>query len=398
MLRAVVDTQLCRMIEWLIAMGTGIAPACTPCLRWSREWIHCNPVMRARTIVLEIVLAALLSPSVAFGFETDQYDLPPQPLADIGPEVAAHVELKLRTAIDKVNAEISAKERCIAAGTGKPGLRGCADPDNEKSRLEYLRSEDAIAHEAFAQLGGGLPPFTSMGTWMDSHRFLAQPARYRTSLWKSIFILNPGIALTISPTVNLYGSEFGTDKIAHLFQQGYTYYKIYRHALAEGASPAVATNKAVRWGQKSERTFYGTLVGGVYSNADLCANYLGLKFYQGLTKPITIGNVTRSAVLEIRDGLWIIRGNAQELLLKPFISEHLNEALNPSIFTRNLGWRWYIRRSVKKRSCAHWRERYPAVSKRAWEERSRALEFWYGEDYGFTESEDFVTIANTCFS
>ena len=60
---------------------------------------------------------------------------------------------------------------------------------------------------------------------MDSHHFVAQPARYRTSYWKSIFILNPGIALTISPTVNLYGSEFGTDKIAHVFQQGYTYYK-----------------------------------------------------------------------------------------------------------------------------------------------------------------------------
>jgi hypothetical protein len=353
--------------------------------------------MKVQIIVLSVVLAALLSPSVALGFETNQYDLPPKPLADIGPEVAAHVELKLRTAVDKVNAEIAATERCSSTGAREGGAPACGDSDKEKIKLKYLRSEDAIAREAFAQLGNGFPPFTSMGTWMDSHHFLAQPARYRTSLWKSIFILNPGVALTISPTVNLYGSEFGTDKIAHIFQQGYTYYKLYHRALAEGATPAEATDKAVRWGQKSERTFYGTLVAGVYSNGDLCANYVGLKFYQGLTNPITIGDTTRPAVLELREGRWIFRSNVAELLLKPLISEHLNEALNPSIFTSNLGWRWSIRRAVKKRSCAQWRERFPAVTKRAWEERSRALRLWYGEDYGFTDSDEFVTIANTCF-
>jgi hypothetical protein len=351
--------------------------------------------MKMRTTVLKVILASLLLPSVALGFETDQYDLPPRPLADIGPEVAAHVELKLRAAADKVNAEIALREQCVAA-RGQI-TQACGDPNSEKIRLEYLRTEDAIAHQVFTQLGDGFPPFTSMGTWMDSHHFAAQPSRFHTTIWKSIFILNPGVALTISPTVNLYDSEFGTDKIAHVFQQGYTYYKTYRHALAEGATPAEATSKAIRWGQKSERTFYGTLVAGVYSNGDLCANYLGLKFYQGLTNPITIGETTRPAVLELHQGRWIFMSNAPDLLLKPLISAHLNEALNPSIFTGSLGWRWYIRRAVKKRSCPQWRERYPGVSKKAWEERSGALRLWYGEDYGFTDSEDFVTIANTCF-
>ena len=353
--------------------------------------------MKAQTTILVLVLSALLVPGPVCAFETDQYSLSPKPLADIGPEVTDHVELKLQIAVDKVNAEILARQKCLTEVTEDTSRGGCGSRSDELLRLEYLRSEAAIARAAFEQLGGGVPPFTSMGTWMDSRHFLAQPARYRTSYWKSIFILNPGIALTISPTVNLYGSEFGTDKIAHIFQQGYTYYKIYHRALAEGATPAEAAAKAVRWGQKSERTFYGTLVAGVYSNGDLCANYVGLKFYQGLTKPIVIGNTTRAAVLEIHDGTWKFTGNTQQFLLKPFISDHLNEALNPSIFTRNLGWRWFIRRSVKKRSCAQWRERYPELSRRALEERSRALRMWHGEDYGFTDSEDFVTIANTCF-
>jgi len=119
--------------------------------------------------------------------ETDQYDLPPRPLADIGPEVAAHVELKLRAAVDKVNAEIESRERCIETVDGKQDT--CGDPISERIKLEYLLSEDAIAHEAFAQLGDGFPPFTQYGNVDGLASFMAQPARYHTSLWKSIFIL-----------------------------------------------------------------------------------------------------------------------------------------------------------------------------------------------------------------
>src|ERR1700681_3191720 len=117
--------------------------------------------MRARSTVLALVLAVFLSPGMTLAFETDQYDLPPQPLKDIGDEVAAHVELKLRIAIDKINAAISAADNCIAAGAAHR-LHGCGDPVIERSKLEYLRSEDAIAQKVFEQLGGGIPPFTKM--------------------------------------------------------------------------------------------------------------------------------------------------------------------------------------------------------------------------------------------
>ncbi len=351
--------------------------------------------MRTRSTVIAIILLAFLLPEAAIGFETNQYDLAPQPLADIGAEVTDHVARKLRIAVDKLNGEILEKEKCLTAGSAHQMSGECNG--TEAKRLEYLRSEDALAQAAFDQLGAGVPPFTSMGTWMDSHHFAAHPARYRTSYVKSIFILNPGVALTISPTVKLYGSEFGTDKVAHVFQQGYTYYKAYRRALAEGATPFAATEKAIRWGQKSERTFYGTLVAGVYSNGDLAANYAGLKFYQGLTQPFVIGGNTRPALLALHEGTWRFRNDAEGILLKPFISDHFNEALNPSIFSKLLGWRWFIRRSVKKRSCEQWRQRYPELSRSALEERSQGLRLWHDEDYGFTDSEDFVTIANTCF-
>ena len=352
-----------------------------------------------RLAALVLLACLLLSSKNVFAFETDQYDLPPVPLADIGDEVSEHVEQKLHRAVDKINAEISVRQKCISGYADGGPEPGCDSLKFEVAKLAYLRTEDAMVEAAFDELGAGVPPFTSMGTWMDAHRFRGQPARYRTSYAKSIFVLYPPIALTISPTVNMYGSEFGTDKVAHLFQQGYTYYKIYQRALAEGATPEEATAKAVRWGQKSERTFFGTLVAGVYSNGDLAANYVGLRFYEGLTQTITFGDSTRPAVLLLKDGLWIFNDavNLRDELLEPFISDHLNEALNPSIFTSNLGMRWYIRRVVRKRSCAQWFERYPELSKSRLDEESRSLSLWQSEDYGFTDSEHFVTIANTCF-
>jgi len=356
--------------------------------------------MMSRAIASLFLCFLLLLPQApASAFETDQYNLPPKPLADIGDEVSQHVEQRLRKAVEKVNAEISARQNCLA-GSGRQSRESeCKPAEEEQARLDYLRSNDAIAHEAYHQLGAGVPPFTSMGTWMDLHHFRGQPARYTTSYWKSLFLFLPHIYFTISPTVRLYGSEFGTDKIAHLFQQGYSYHKIYNRALAEGATPDEATQKAVRWGQYTERTIYGTLVAGVYSNGDLAANFVGMKFYQGLTREVRIGNTTRPAILRLKDGFWTFNENIslRELLLKPFISDHLNEALNPSIFTKYLGVRAYVRRTVRRRSCEKWFDQYPDLSRASLEEASRALRLWHGEDYGFTSSEHFVTIANTCF-
>ena len=58
-----------------------------------------------------LVSFVLLLNGVSLAFETDQFNLPPVPLADIGDEVSEHVEETLRFAVAKVNAD-------IASGTG----------------------------------------------------------------------------------------------------------------------------------------------------------------------------------------------------------------------------------------------------------------------------------------
>lgn len=343
------------------------------------------------------VLVAFMITNVPFAIamETDQYNLPKVPLADIGDEVSAYLETNFRSSIEKINAEIALRESCVN-GTADKNTK-CKSDTKERERLDYLRSNDAIAEAVYKLHGDGSIFITHIGTWLNSHKFTAAPARYKTSFTDSIFVLKPVNYTTMSPTVKIDGVEFGTDKLDHFFQQGYQYYKMYKKRIANGTTSDEAVRKAISWGRRTERTYFGYWVSGVYSNADLYANYAGLKFYLSLTKPIQIGDKTRPALLTLVDGKWQITDgvNLRDSLLKPFITEHMNEALNASGFNSIV----YpvVKRVVRKQACATWRAAFPNLTQADLAQRSKALELWHGEDYGYTRRNKMVTLAGTCF-
>ena len=351
--------------------------------------------MLNRLTCIFLVFILLIAPSAAFAFETDQFNLPAAPLADIGAEVHDYVEEKVGEAISEINSEITKRQNCL----DNQQTKNCDSADANRQRLNYLRSKDALARRVFNKLGAGIPPFTASGSWMESHKFKAAPARYKTNRKESIYATFPSNYFTISETVNLFGEQFGTDKIAHIFQQGYTYLRIYQRALAKNLSPEAATKKACDWGRRSERTFYGNLVSGVYSNADLAANFAGLRFYQNLTGEIKIGEEIKSPLVRLEGGVWRFNESVdlKENLLKPFVTAHLNEALNSSIYTKLFGLRSSVRSHVRKRACAEWKQTFPNLSRADFEKMSNETKLWHGDDYGFTENRNFITIANTCF-
>jgi len=344
-----------------------------------------------------ICLLIMAHPALTNAFETDQYDLSPEPLADIGDEVSDYIQQNVQEALHDLNIQIDSFESCLRSPTEVTG-KTC-NQDRASRELAFWRSERALTRAVYDKLGKGPAPFSKIEHWMDSHQFRLKPARYRLSVWKSLFFFWPVDSLTLSPTVNLYGYEFGIDKFGHIFQQGYTYYTIYTRALDDGLPPDDARQKATRWGSAMEDTLFGTLLTGVYSNGDLFANYVGMKFYEGLTHDLKIGERYRPAVAVLKDGRWTLNSDARlrMVLLRPFISNHLNEALNPSIFTNTLGLRAYIRRKVANRSCQRWLTAYPDLTRASVQEESDSLTTWYGEKYGFKNSEHFITIANTCF-
>lgn len=343
-----------------------------------------------------ICFILLFQSTVSFAFETDQYNLPTEPLADIGDEVSEYAEQNIREAIEKVNAKIATSQACLEKQTtGK----NCDSDAEERETLKELRAENTIIKEIFKPLGGGIPPYTNSGTWMQKHEFRAKPARFKTSFKKSIYRTAPFNYISISETVRLYGFEFGIDKIAHYFQQGFTYYKKFQKNRAKGLSEKDAVKKAVNWGKFTENTYYGTLVGGVYSNADLAANYIGMKFYENLTHEIKLGNETRPPILVLKNGFWAFneRINVRESLIKPFLSNHLNEAYNPSVYFNVFSFRNIIRRNVRRQACPQWKTRFPNVSRADYEAETESLKLWNGEDYGAKARKKRITIAETCF-
>ena len=354
--------------------------------------------MKLRKIPIVVLCVVLFWQSIA-AFETDQYNLPPQPLGDIGGELSQYVEQNIKKAVDQIDAEILRQQSCLENLAAEPGAAKCDSTEKARARLAYLRSEEAIARAVYKKLGDGIFPFSRSASWVESHHFKVQPALYKTDYRSSIYFVVPTSYITISPTVKAYEAQFGTDKIAHFFQQGYTYYKISERAAAKGLTPEESARKAIKWGQKTEHTYYGTLVSGVYSNADLAANYAGMRFYQGLTGEIKLNDETRPAVLLLENGVWIFNPNydSSEFLIKPFFTDHFNEALNPSIISNLFGLRSYIKRTVKRQSCKQWLAHNPAPTQSGLNQITQKLTLWNGEDYGFTESSHFITIAGTCF-
>lgn len=84
----------------------------------------------------------------------------------------------------------------------------------------------------------------------------------------------------LAPTIQVNGYYFGTDKLSHFASTGLIYYKIFMKELLKGKSSRAALQTSIDWGVLDEKTVHGFWASGVFSYADLEANYQGLRFYQ----------------------------------------------------------------------------------------------------------------------
>ncbi|WP_372655595.1 hypothetical protein [Halobacteriovorax sp.] len=98
------------------------------------------------------------------------------------------------------------------------------------------------------------------------------------SVYSSITWLE-GVSLNLKGllgVMNLDGRRVGVDKIGHFFVEGFGFFR--RAYIKEEGS----VESAVRWGKFTENSYFGLTTTGVYSNADLVANYNGMRFWNML--------------------------------------------------------------------------------------------------------------------
>jgi hypothetical protein len=91
--------------------------------------------------------------------------------------------------------------------------------------------------------------------------------------------------IELSPIVQVSGVLMGIDKLGHFLAQGFQYYE--RHRALPRELPASARYEALRqYGHAQEVGALGIATGGVYSFADLAANWAGMLFFLSLFEDI----------------------------------------------------------------------------------------------------------------
>jgi len=333
-------------------------------------------------ILMSMVLAA---PAVAL--ETDQFTVPPKPLADYGPKLSQRVADEIRVVVDDANAT-RAKELREAA---KARSRGSQRAHLEKAYA--VVSQPVLAKAIYDAISGGNPYENHVESWVRNRANETDDA-LELNVGQSIYGPNPferPIALSfLAGTVRLHGEYVGTDKVGHFGQQGYEYYEQYLAARLAGKDEAEATQVAVAYGVAQEKGWFGEMICGIYSNADLAANYSGLLFYRNVMEPIYLGDVTLPPMIVWDGDKLKLSPQVNSELLKPFITDHWNEAKNPCRY--NGYWRPYMRERIAAHVDAWMTFNHSTPA--AETERLKHIDTFYGHDYGHSDWRDVITLVN----
>lgn len=209
-----------------------------------------------------------------------------------------------------------------------------------------------------------------------------------------------------SSTMKVYGTYMGTDKFGHFTDEGISYYYAYREAIDGGADERHAVAAAVRIGTDgimSESGMLGTMGTADYANGDVAANFAGFLFYRNLTEPVPIKGQTRPPMLR-RDGiLWKLAPDirSDSGFFARFISDHLDEALNPGFFDA------YMRPAMHESVCErrsilvhHYCDETGRPRDKQWfDQKLHELSTYWGVDYGHRgRYDELVSIGNSCFT
>jgi hypothetical protein len=309
----------------------------------------------------------------------------------------------------------SAIEEAVAEANAKIERAGAIkDPAARAARIREYHNPEVIVSAVGRRFGAPITETysaekTLRGSW-GSQSFpgkkvsLPDISMNFTGHWS--FDPRKLVMLSQSDTVKAFGVYFGTDKITHFHTMGWSYYKLYQSQRRKGLSSEEAYRRVLRYYAESsllsESNIFGTLGTGVYSNADMCVNHLGFRFYQNLTEKVVLKGQERQPLVVRSGSFWRVNQyvRPQSGWFGAYVSDHWNEALNPSLYDPTMRAR--IRKVLTSRA-DHIVKFYTQVDRRPdnpayFEDLARKLSTYYGENYGFSgQTDQLMNIGNTCY-
>ncbi len=247
--------------------------------------------------------------------ETDQYYAWGRPLADSTDAVNARFNLELERTLTDFPADAPPAE-CIEISIAY------------RKRLRFIL-------------------FHSIQLWTMNTSLVARiPAdpdenrTYRkTNLYSNHPLIDSGTWMPFTPTIEVAGVRFGTDKLSHLVSSGWTYYSTYNKALkSNGHDPHEAVRAAVSRGILEESLILGAMASGVTSIADLEASLQGIYFYSDLCD-------AEDPILQRGSNGWTI---TRPIDLADYVGPRWDESYQPPIYSKG---RWRKVRPVLVTYC-----------------------------------------------
>lgn len=131
----------------------------------------------------------------------------------------------------------------------------------------------------------------------------------------------------LSPNIQVNGIYFGLDKLSHFLSSGRRHFLNYSRRIRRGWSEEEALKHSVRKGLIDEARFLGLAASGVFSYADVEANFQGLIFYKKICT-----DESETFLSQNDDGTWSLT-NIPEI--RDFVSPHWDETFNISYREKN---------------------------------------------------------------
>ena len=225
-------------------------------------------------------LLAALAASPVPAAEVDSFTQRYEAFADATRALDAHTNALLDRALARANQEVFD----AAEGEAEPACR-------PRRLYHHVR---AVLGRRFV---GQLEVYVHRSDEVDKRRLTRAQSIYRDFRFYETPSL--GLIRRIGAIVRIGEHIVGSDKFGHFFAEGYSYFK--RAYRAGGGLP-----RAFRFGERSERILYGGLTTGVYSYADLVANFNGMRFWTHLLgrHPDPLGQ-SLGPYVGCRDGRWV---------------------------------------------------------------------------------------------
>ena len=289
--------------------------------------------MTIRLIVVT-ALCVVVSAAAADALETDQYYAWGRPLADSTDAVNARFNLEL--------------ERAIASFPKDRPPQNC-----RKVAIAYRkRMRFLLLHE--------IQVWAWNSEWVDRIPDGADEQREyrRTNLYSNHPLIDTGTWMPYTPTLEVAGVRFGTDKLAHVVSSGWTYYGEYHKGIKKGETPEDAERRAVNRGIVEESLILGKLASGVTSIPDLEANYAGMHFYLDLCD-------IEDPILKLGEDGWFI---SRPVDLRDYVTPRWDESFQPPIYTKG---RWRKVKPVLETYCDRLADPQVVAMRRSYRERDR---------------------------